>query len=211
MLEHPSGRTCMEKTNIEKTNIEKTNIEEMNMEKNNKEKTIISEAARPNLILVGMPASGKSTAGIVLAKVLGYDFIDSDLIIQKRAGKKLAEIIKRDGVDGFIKFENDVNCSINPKEDEPAVISTGGSAIYGDEAMQHFKEIGKVIYLKVDYDTLCSRLQDIRQRGVVLRDGQTFRDLYEERIVLYEKYADIIIDEKDKNVEDIVSLIENMM
>jgi len=166
---------------------------------------------KKNIILIGMPASGKSTAGVVLAKVLGYDFIDSDLVIQKKAGKRLADIIEKDGVEGFIRFEERINCSILPGASEPAVISTGGSAIYGAKAMEHFKEIGTVVYLKVPYDVLCSRLQDIKQRGVVLKEGQTFEALFEERVVLYEKYADLIIDEEGKTVEDIVAEIADFV
>ncbi|SFK48493.1 shikimate kinase [Lachnospiraceae bacterium KH1T2] len=156
---------------------------------------------KTNIVLIGMPASGKSTAGVIMAKVLGMDFIDADLVIQKAEGKRLEEIIDEKGVDGFIETENRINSGINA---ENTVIATGGSAVYGKEEMEHFKEIGYVIYLKVDYDTLTQRLGDIKQRGVVVRDGQTFRDLYEERIKLYEKYADIVVDEAGKNVEQIV-------
>ena len=101
---------------------------------------------RKNIILIGMPGSGKSTLGVVLAKKMGYSFIDSDIVIQDTYGCTLEELIDEHGDAGFIKIENDVNCSISP---EHTIIATGGSAVYGKEAMEHFKEIGTVIYLKV--------------------------------------------------------------
>ena len=124
-----------------------------------------------NLILIGMPASGKSTVGIILAKVIGYDFIDSDLLIQRRERMRLPEIIQNKGVDGFIEVENEVNSSI---EASRCVISTGGSAVYGEEAMQHFREIGAVIYLQVDFEVIRKRLHNIKRRGVVLRGEGSF-------------------------------------
>ena len=102
-----------------------------------------------NIVLIGMPGVGKSTAGVVLAKVLGYEFIDADLIIQQQEGKLLREIIAEVGTDGFIEVENRVNSQI---EVEKSVIATGGSVVYGKEAMQHLREIGTVVYLKVSYD-----------------------------------------------------------
>ena len=138
---------------------------------------------KDNLILVGMPASGKSTVGVILAKVIGYDFIDSDLLIQRREGMRLPEIIEQKGIEGFIAIENEVNASIDASR---SVIATGGSAIYGEEAMQHLREIGAVIYLQVDYEVIRKRLRNIRRRGVVLREGQTLQELYDERCALYE-------------------------
>lgn len=159
---------------------------------------------KSNLILIGMPASGKSTVGVILAKVIGYDFIDSDLLIQRREGMRLSEIIKRKGVSGFIEVENDVNASI---EATRSVIATGGSAVYGEEAMRHFREIGAVIYLQVDYEVIRRRLRNIQQRGVALREGQTLRELYDERCALYEKYADLIVREGSGEIEDVVARI----
>ena len=155
---------------------------------------------KDNLILIGMPASGKSTVGVILAKVIGYDFIDSDLLIQRREGMRLAEIIEKKGIDGFIGVENEVNASIRASR---SVIATGGSAVYGEEAMRHLREIGAVVYLQVDFEIIQARLRNIRRRGVVLREGQTLRDLYEERCALYEKYADTVIEEKG-DAEDVV-------
>ena len=161
-------------------------------------------AKKDNLILVGMPASGKSTIGVILAKVIGYDFIDSDLLIQREEGKRLSEIIEEKGIDGFLAVENEVNASIEASQ---CVIATGGSAVYGVEAMRHLREIGAVIYLQVDFDVIQKRLRNIRQRGVVLREGQTLRDLYDERTVLYEKYADLIVREGSGEIEEVVARI----
>lgn len=160
--------------------------------------------SKNNIVLIGMPAVGKSTLGVVLAKELGYEFIDADLLIQKREGRLLKEIIADEGVDGFLKIENDVNASINTTK---AIISTGGSVIYGKEAMEHLKSIGKVVYLKLDYETLASRLGSLKGRGVVLRDDQTLKDLYDERTPLYEKYADVTIDEKGLDLEATLAVV----
>lgn len=160
---------------------------------------------RTNLILIGMPASGKSTVGVILAKVIGYDFIDTDILIQRKTGKRLAQIIADDGVEGFLEIENRVNASV---EADHCVIATGGSAVYGEEAMRHFKEIGHIMYLKVRYAAIEKRLGNMKKRGVALREGQTLRDLYEERTALYEKYADTVIEEQG-DAEDVVVRILN--
>ncbi len=157
---------------------------------------------KDNIILIGMPTSGKSTVGVILAKILGYNFIDSDIVIQEKEGRKLSEIIEAEGVDGFIDIENRVNAGI---EAEKTVISTGGSVVYGEEAMLHYKDIGKVVYLKIDMEVLTKRLRDVKQRGVVMKEGQTISSLYDERCELYEKYADIIIDEKNNTMEEVLS------
>ena len=157
-----------------------------------------------NYILIGMPGSGKSTIGVLLAKALGYDFVDTDLVIQQKGGGLLKEIIARIGNDGFKQLEEDVNASIDV---DKSVIAPGGSAVYSDKAMKHFKEIGTVIYLKLDYTGISRRLSDIKGRGVVLKDGQTLKDLYEERVPLYEKYADITVNEYGLNVEQTIDKI----
>ena len=154
---------------------------------------------KENLIFIGMPAVGKSTVGIVVAKRLGMNFIDSDLLIQEQEGKLLREIIAEVGDDGFLKIENQVNRDI---QCENAVISPGGSVIYCEEAMEHLKSIGKVIYLKLSLESLSKRLGNLKGRGVLLKDGQSLKDLYEERIPLYEKYADITIDEEGKDLDE---------
>lgn len=157
-----------------------------------------------NIVLIGMPGVGKSTAGVVLAKVMGYEFIDADLLIQRQEGKLLHEIISEVGTDGFLEVENRVNSRIEAKG---AVIATGGSVVYGREAMRHLKEIGTVVYLQVSFDILQKRLHDIRGRGVVLREGQDLKGLYEERVPLYEKYADLTVCEDNLSVEQTIEQI----
>ncbi|MBO4913199.1 MAG: shikimate kinase [Butyrivibrio sp.] len=157
---------------------------------------------KDNIILVGMPTSGKSTVGVILAKILGYNFVDADIVIQKKDGRRLSEIIEQEGVDGFIEIENKINAGI---ETEKTVIATGGSVVYGTEAMEHYKNIGKIVYLKVGMEVLTKRLKDVKQRGVVMRPGQSLISLYNERSVLYEKYADITIDEKNNTMEEVVT------
>ena len=157
-----------------------------------------------NIVLIGMPGVGKSTIGVILAKVLGYQFVDADLVIQKEEGKLLREIIAEVGTDGFIEVENRVNAG---RMVEHSIIATGGSVVYGAEAMEHLKKIGTVIYLKLPYEELRVRLHDIKGRGVVLREGQTFLDLYKERVPLYEKYADLTVDESGCSVEQTVEKI----
>ena len=151
-----------------------------------------------NITLIGMPGAGKSTIGVVLAKVLGYQFLDSDLLIQKQEKRRLSEIIEEEGYKGFKDDENRVNASI---EAENTVIATGGSVVYCEEAMEHLKSIGTVVYLKLSLNALSKRLGNLKGRGVLLREGQNLTDLYEERTPLYEKYADIVIDEEGKDLE----------
>lgn len=154
-----------------------------------------------NIVLIGMPGVGKSTAGVILAKVLGYQFVDVDLVIQQTDGRLLSEIIEQDGVDGFLSIENRINASL---EVEKSVISTGGSVIYGEEAMKHLSEIGTIVYLELPYRSISRRLNNIKSRGVALKEGQTLKDLYNERVPLYEKYADITIAEQGLGIEQTV-------
>lgn len=163
---------------------------------------------KSNIVMIGMPGVGKSTAGVILAKVMGYSFVDGDLVIQEKEKRLLKDIIASEGVDGFLKVENDVLKSLNPVN---TVIATGGSAIYGSEAMEHLKEIGTVVYLKLPFEIIDKRLGDIKGRGVVLREGQTLKDLYDERTVLYEKYADVVIDEAHKSIETTVEEIKRAL
>lgn len=165
----------------------------------NQEKKIMK-----NIVLIGMPGVGKSTAGVVLAKVLGYQFVDADLLIQEQEQRLLAEIIQEEGTDGFIEIENRVNAGIQA---DRSVIATGGSVVYGKEAMEHLKEIGIIVYLKLPYEVLKKRLSDIKGRGVVLREGQTLMELYRERVSLYEAYADIIVDQTGLNVEETIEKV----
>ena len=157
-----------------------------------------------NIIFIGMPASGKSTVGVVVAKRLGYEFIDTDLLIQKQEKKLLKEIIAEVGNEGFLEIENQVNRNVNP---EKAVISPGGSVVYCAEAMEHFKQIGMVIYLKVPYETINRRISNAKNRGVVLKEGQTLKDLYDERTALFEKYADYVISEEGLDLEETIDKV----
>lgn len=163
-----------------------------------------------NIVLIGMPGSGKSTVGVVLAKVMGYQFLDSDLEIQRQEKMRLPQIMEEKGIEGFIEIESRVNAEL---EAEDTVIATGGSVIYTERAMSHLKEIGTVVYLQLSYEQLTKRLGDLKCRGVVLRDGQTLEDLYRERVPLYERYADITISEDGLSVEEtmekIVRAVEN--
>lgn len=154
-----------------------------------------------NITLIGMPASGKSTIGVILAKFTRYDFLDTDLVIQRETGHTLAELLVEHGVEGFCQIENDICSGVQA---EHSVIATGGSVIYGEEAMQHLKEISTVVYLKVPLRELRRRLGDLEQRGVALRDGMTLADLYNERVPLYERYADVTIDETGRRTEQVV-------
>lgn len=159
-----------------------------------------------NIILIGMPGAGKSTVGVILAKVLGYKFIDSDLLIQEQENCLLKDIIARDGLNGFTAIENQVNRDIIT---DRSVIATGGSIIYCKEAMEHLKEIGIVVYLKLSYETISDRLDNIRQRGVVFKEGESLQDLYDTRCPVYEKYADLTVDGEGLDTEEFMDRIIN--
>lgn len=161
-----------------------------------------------NIVLIGMPGAGKSTIGVVLAKNLGMSFMDSDLLIQETEGKKLHELIEEFGTDGFVKIEERVNASIDVKN---TIIATGGSVVYGEKAMEHLKSIATVCYLQLSYGAIRERLGDLTKRGVVLKKGQTLRDLYEERVPLYEKYADMVIPCEKKGIREVVEFIADKM
>ncbi|WP_177976195.1 shikimate kinase [uncultured Eubacterium sp.] len=163
---------------------------------------------RDNIILIGMPGVGKSTIGVVLAKVLGYQFVDADLLIQEAEGKLLSELIEENGTDGFIEIENRVNSQIQTHR---SVIATGGSVIYGKEAMEHLKSIGTVVYLKQNLRVLQRRLRNLKGRGVVLKEGQTLADLYKERTVLYEKYADITVDQYKQTIQQTLKAVQEAL
>lgn len=159
----------------------------------------INEPGKDNIILIGMPGAGKSTLGIVLAKIMNYDFVDADLVIQQQCDKTLERIIDACGPEGFIEVENQVLIGMAA---EHTVIATGGSAVYSDEAMQHLGSIGRVVYLKISYDELRGRLADLSERGVVMKGGRgmSLRELYDERKPLYERYADITVDVDDLSI-----------
>ena len=146
-----------------------------------------------NVVLIGMPGAGKSTLGIVLAKILNYDFLDADIVIQNQCDKTLQKIIDSLGPEGFIEIENEILSGI---EAEHNVIATGGSAVYSDEAMRHLATLGPIVYLQISFDQLKNRLEDLEERGVVLKGGigMSLRELYDERKPLYERYAEIVVD-----------------
>lgn len=162
-----------------------------------KEKSLIP--GKDNIVLIGMPGAGKSTLGVVLAKIMRYKFVDADLLIQESCDKSLQRLIDTLGPDAFLEIENQVLSEMNF---EHSIISTGGSAIYSDAAMKHLGEIGRIVYLKISFDELKERLADFSERGVVMRDGigMSLRDLYDERLPLYEKYADITVDVNDLSI-----------
>lgn len=163
---------------------------------------------KTRVILTGMPGAGKSTIGVVLAKRMGMRFVDSDLVIQEQYGRLLHELIEEYGIEGFWKLENDVNANLSPAN---SVIATGGSAVYGQGAMEHFQKIGVVVYLKLPYKEIEERLGDLNARGVTLKPGQTLKDLYEERTPLYEKYAQITIECSGKSLREIVTEIHGIL
>lgn len=161
-----------------------------------------------NITLIGMPGAGKSTVGVVLAKRMGMDFIDTDLIIQKEYNKTLSEIINEKGIEEFKKVENDV---ISKLELDNTIIATGGSAVYGKEAMKHLRDISKVVYIELSEENIEDRLGDLNERGVVLEEGETLQELYDERIPLYKKYAHIIVNADDMVLREVVKNIEKVM
>jgi len=155
-----------------------------------------------------MPASGKSTVGVLLAKRIGFSFIDVDIVIQEKEKRLLKEIIRSEGLQGFLEIENRINSELDV---DNAIIAPGGSVIFGKEAMKHLKEISLVVYLKISYESLVSRLGDITDRGVVLEEGMNLQDLYHERTPLYEKYADIIIEEDDKSFGEVIDELRSQL
>lgn len=161
---------------------------------------------KENIVLIGMPGAGKSTIGVLLAKALNYNFIDADLVIQKQNNKKLYEIINEKGIDEFLKIENEIISNINVTE---TVIATGGSAIYGKEAMEHMKNNGIIIYIKLSCVEIINRISNIKTRGIAMKDGKTIFDIYSERIPLYEKYADIVIDAEGTSIEECVTMMSD--
>ncbi len=157
-----------------------------------------------NIILIGMPGAGKSTAGVVLAKMMGYHFIDSDIVIQEKEARLLKEIIKEEGNEGLLEIENRVNASIVAHH---SVIATGGSVIYGKQAMKHLGEMGCIVYLKTSFETIEDRISNLEGRGVAIKSNQTLYDLYVERCKLYEKYADLVVEIDNMGIEMSVSKI----
>ncbi|MGI5894689.1 MAG: shikimate kinase [Candidatus Merdivicinus sp.] len=159
-----------------------------------------------NLVLIGMPGCGKSTVGVILAKAMGIEFLDTDLVIQKRENALLQQILNNRGLDAFLDAEEAAVCSVNCTD---TVIATGGSVIYREKAMTHLKTDGIILYLQLEYPEIIARLSNITTRGIALPAGKTMEDLYRERIPLYEKYADLTIHCTGKSVEQTVEAIIN--
>lgn len=149
-----------------------------------------------NIILIGMPSCGKSTLGRILAKELGYGYVDTDDVIIRQNGCPLRDILDREGVDGFVRREEAAICSVQAQR---TVIATGGSAIYSEKAMAHLKTLGRVVYLCLTFDEVERRLGDLHARGVAIAPGSTLQDLFNERVPLYEKYADLTVHIRDGN------------
>ena len=157
-----------------------------------------------NIVLIGMPAVGKSTLGVLLAKSLLLSFTDTDLLIQEKYKKSLCDIIKENGTNAFLKMEEDI---ILNTDFENSVIATGGSAVFGEKAMSKLKENGIIVYLSLPMDEIKKRIGDIKSRGVVLTNGTTVDDIFKERKPLYEKYADIRINCDNLTAEECVEKI----
>lgn len=157
-----------------------------------------------NIVLIGMPSSGKSTVGVILAKTLGVGFVDTDLLIQQREGRLLQEIINSDGIEHFLDCERDAVLSLDC---DNSLIATGGSVIFRDEAMQKLRKNGKIVYLDVSLQTVLERLNNIQTRGVAVKKGETIEDLYKERLPFYQHYADITIEADGLSTEETVSAI----
>jgi len=157
-----------------------------------------------NIVLIGMSGAGKSTIGVLLAKTLGMDFLDTDILIQQREGRLLQEILDTDGIDDFLAIEEEVLINIKP---DNCVVATGGSAIYSEKAMQHLRTRGLIVYLHSDYEEIEKRLSNIKTRGIVHRKGKTLKEVYFDRMPLYFKYADVTIDCNQKDPETCIAEI----
>lgn len=158
-----------------------------------------------NVILIGMPGSGKTTVGTYLSELIGYGYIDSDSVIVAREGMRLPEIIEQKGREAFLDIEAKVNSEICASR---CVIATGGSVIYREKALEALRKIGKVVYLQLSYEEIDRRLGDLKARGVALKEGFTLRDLYNERVPLYEKYADVVVCLDGLTVEESAKAVE---
>ncbi len=161
-----------------------------------------------NIILIGMPGAGKSTIGVLLAKALNYAFIDTDLIIQNKTGKRLYEIIEEQGINEFLNIENE---TLKNVEVDKTVIATGGSAVFGKEAMEHLKKNARVVYLKLGCEEVVRRVKNITTRGIAMQKGESLQDIYEERAPLYDKYADITVECEGTTIEECVEKIVKLL
>ncbi len=157
-----------------------------------------------NVVLIGMPGCGKSTCGVLVAKHLCKSFLDTDLLIQQNEGMKLAQIIEKKGVEGFNKAERDSVLTLYTKN---CIIATGGSMVYHEDAMEKLKDEAVIVYLEISFKNMTRRIRNFKTRGVVLKEGYTLKDMYDERATLYKKYADIVIDVNKNSIDDTVSQI----
>lgn len=161
-----------------------------------------------NLVLIGMPGAGKSTVGVLLAKRLGYHFVDSDLLLQAQAESRLQSIIRTRGLTVFRQLEEKILCGL---EGDRTVFATGGSAIYSAEAMQHLRSLGKIVFIDTPLDVLENRVRDMDVRGVVVDPGQSYADLFRYRHPLYRQYADVIVESGRLSAEEIAGQIEALV
>lgn len=157
-----------------------------------------------NIVLIGMPGSGKSTVGVLLAKAIGYSFVDTDLIISRKAGKPLQKILDEDGLNGFLRLEEKVGAELVC---DHTVVATGGSMVMSDTAMQNLKKGGKVVFIDVPLDEIKRRVTNIKTRGIAFDKGETLDDVYEKRNPLYNKYADISVEFSTGTIENTVEMI----
>lgn len=163
---------------------------------------------RTNVILIGMPGAGKSTVGVVLAKRLGYDFLDTDVLIQARQGRRLQEIINGEGLDAFRQIEEAALLAVNCRQ---TVIATGGSAVYSEAGMTALKALGTIVFLDLPLAELSRRVQDMDTRGMVIDPGESFADLFARRLPLYRRWAELVVDGRDKSVEELAGEIASRL
>ncbi len=159
-----------------------------------------------NIILIGMPGAGKSTVGVILAKRLGFDFIDTDLLIQSQEKYRLQQLIDTRGLDNFLEIEEQILLNLHAQH---SVIATGGSVVYSEHGLKKLGRSGYQIYLQIELSTLLQRIADMGQRGLVMNQGQTFEQLYQERTPLYKKFADLTLTCEKMNAEQVAVIIEN--
>lgn len=159
---------------------------------------------KSNVVLIGMPGCGKSTCGVIVAKMLLKNFFDTDLLIQNIEGISLQDIIDTKGIEYFEKAEEEAILNLDIKG---TVIATGGSVVYSDKAMEHLKSLGTVVFLNLGFENMEKRISNFKTRGVVMRKGNTLLDMYNERLPLYKKWADITINCDRETAEDTAQAI----
>ena len=165
---------------------------------------IESAAVRGNVVLIGLPAAGKSTLGVLLAKRLSLHFLDTDVRLQRHVGRRLQTILDEDGVDAFRQLEESEILRLSPSS---TVVATGGSVVYSAAAMEHLRRSGTVVYLFLTLEHWHQRLRDFGDRGVVRAPGQSFESLYEEREPLYRRWANVVVDTGGLGHEDAVERV----